>query len=215
MVREGFRYEGKTAWTKQHLAWLQRTKLNSPLKELAKEEYLREVEQAAHRVARLTKAVEDAAANSPLQPLITALQALRGVQVVTAATVAAEIGDFHRFAKAKHFMSYLGLVPREASSGEREWRGSITKAGNSHMRRVLTEAAWHYRFGRASAAITKRRRETSEEIQAIAERADARLHHRWRQMTARKKEANKVNIAIARELAGFIWAIARTLPTPS
>lgn len=216
LLREGFKYEGKTPWTKAHLDWVRAREFDHPSKAIARDDYLREVELVGARIARLTEAVHSAAETSPLLPLMKALQALRGVQVVTAATVVAEIGDFQRFAKAKHFMSYLGLVPREASSGEREWRGSITKAGNSHMRRVLTEAAWHYRHSThaSSGAIYQRRQAVELPVREIAERAEARLHHRWRQMTARKKEPNKVNIAIARELSGFIWAIAQQVPMP-
>lgn len=208
LVREGFKYSG-SAWTKAHLEWIRKLEFDHPAKVIARDDYLREVEAAAARIGRLTENVETCARASPLAPLITALQALRGVQLVTAATIAAEIGDFHRFAQAKHFMSYLGLVPREASSGEREWRGSITKSGNAHLRRVLGEAAWSYRFGGTGAAIRKRRAQVGTDVQAIAAKAQERLHQRWQRMTLRKKEVNKVNIAIARELAGFIWAIGR------
>jgi transposase len=207
LVREGFKYEGKSAWTKAHLEWVRSLKFDHSTKELVRDDYLREVISAEQRIARLTANVEAAAAVSPLAPVIKALQALRGVQLVTAATVAAEVGDFNRFKGAKYFMSFVGLVPREYSSGEREIRGSITKAGNAHLRRVIGEAAWNYRFGSTSDAIRKRRKQTTQRVQEIAERAQARLNHRWIQMGLRKKESNKIAIAIARELAGFIWAI--------
>jgi transposase len=215
LVHEGCRWEGKSSWTKAHLEWVRAQKFNHAAKTIVRDDALREVEAVALRVGRLTESVEAAAATSPLAPVITALQALRGVQLITAATVAAEVGDFHRFAKAKHFMSYLGLVPREASSGEREWRGSITKAGNSHLRRVLGEASWHYRFGQTSASIVKRRKEVSVKVRAIADKAQDRLHQRWQRMTLRRKESNKVSIAVARELAGFIWAIGQEVTTKS
>lgn len=215
MVREGHRYSGTTAWTKAHLDWIRAQKLDHPAKVIARDDYLREVEAVAARVARLTEQVNAAAEVSPLAPVITALQALRGVQVVTAATIAAEVGDFHRFARASHFMSYLGLVPREASSGERERRGSITKAGNSHLRRVLGEASWHYRYAGTSTAISKRRQRVHEEVRGIADKAQVRLNDRWKRMTLRGKETNKVNVAIARELAGFIWAIGRQVKLAS
>jgi len=127
--------------------------------------------------------------------------------LVTAATLAFEIGDFSRFEKAKQLMSYLGLVPREMSSGERTTKGAITKAGNSHVRRVLCEAAWNYRHGVTGAAIRKRRESAPEKIRTIAEKAQERLHERYRHLMLRRKETNKVNVAISRELVGFIWAI--------
>lgn len=214
LVKEGFKYDGKSAWTKAHLEWVRKLQFDHPAKAIVRDDYLREVEAVAGRVARLTENVEAVASVSPLSPLMTALQALRGVQLVTAATIAAEVGDFHRFAGAKHFMSYLGLVPREASSGDREWRGSITKAGNAHLRRVLGEASWHYRFGSTGDAIAKRRSRVTAPVQAIADKAQERLHQRWQRMTLRRKEVNKVNIAIARELAGFIWAIGKEMQKP-
>jgi transposase len=217
LVREGFKWTGKTAWTKAHLTWVRGLELNHDAKAIVRDDYLREVEQVAHRVARLSEQIAACVEKSPLAPLITALQALRGVQLLTAATIAAEVGDFRRFASARHFMSYLGLVPREASSGERVWQGSITKAGNNHLRRVLGEAAWNYRFSGTSAAIAKRRRQVTahvkhaaQEVNDVAERAQARLYHRWKHMQLRGKETNKIATAVARELAGFIWAIGRT-----
>jgi transposase len=206
LVREGKKYDGKSAWTNSHLQWISSLSFDHPAKALVRDDYLREVLSVAARVARLTANVETAAAVSPLSPVITSLQALRGVQLVTAATVAAEVGDFRRFASAKHFMSFLGLVPTEHSSGERERRGSITKAGNAHLRRVLGESAWSYRFRTTSAAIQKRRNRTPPDIQAIAEKAQGRLSHKWERMSLRQKESNKIVIAVARELAGFIWA---------
>jgi transposase len=212
LVREGFRYEGsKTKWTKAHLDWVRKLEFNHPLKALVRDDYLREVELVAARIARLSEQVGVAAEKSPLRPLISALQALRGVQVLTAVTIAAEVGDFRRFDRAKHFMSYLGLVPRESSSGDRQWLGSITKAGNSHLRRVLGEAAWLYRFNGKAKAIAGRRKHASSEVQQIALKAEDRLHQRWRRMTLRGKENNKINIAVARELAGFVWAVGREM----
>lgn len=209
MLREERRYPGDTPWTKAHLNWIRSESFDHPALSTMRDDYLREVEMAAARVARLTAAVEALVLKSKLGPMVEALQALKGVQLITAATLAAEIGDFGRFAKAKHLMSYLGLVPREHSSGERTTQGSITKAGNAHVRRVLCEAAWNYRTGGAGKEILRRRALAKPPIQQIAEKAQQRLHHRYRYLMLRKKEANKVNIAVSRELVGFIWAIAR------
>ena len=129
--------------------------------------------------------------------------------MITAATLAFEIGRFDRFEKPKHLMSYLGLVPREMSSGERTVKGSITKAGNTHVRRVLCETSWNYRFAGTGTAIQKRRSKAPASVQAIALKAQERLHEKYRRLMLRKKEVNKVNVAISRELVGFIWAIGR------
>ena len=215
LVREGCKYAAKSAWTKAHLQWIREQKFDHPAKVVVRDDYLREVEHVANRIARLTEDIEAVVATSPLAPLITALQALRGVQLITAATIAAEVGNFFRFASAPKFMSYVGIVPRESSSGERQRMGSITKAGNSHLRRVLGEAAWQYRFGKTGAAVEKRRKNVPKDIQLVADRAQERLHQRWQRMTLRGKESNKVCIAIARELAGFIWAIGQKVPMPT
>jgi transposase len=209
LVHQGLKFEGKVNWTKEHLAWVAQLKFTHPANEIVRDDYLREVQAVATRITRLTKDIEALAPQSAQQPMIEALQALRGVQLVTAATLAFEIGDFRRFEKAKHLMSYLGLVPREMSSGERVARGSITKAGNSHVRRVLCEAAWAYRFKGTGAAIAKRRAASSQAVQCIAQMAQERLHERYRHLVLRKKELNKVNVALSRELVGFIWAIGQ------
>jgi transposase len=209
LLRENRRYPGKTLWIKAHLAWIQSETFDHVALKTVRDDYLREVEAASARVARLTRDVEVLIPQTKLAKMVTALQALKGVQIITAATLAAEIGNFARFAKAKHLMSYLGLVPREHSSGDRMAQGSITKAGNAHVRRVLCEAAWNYRTHGAGKDILRRRGTTTSAIQKIAEKAQERLHHRYRQLMLRKKEANKVNVAVSRELAGFIWAIGR------
>lgn len=209
LLREERRYPGKSPWTKAHLEWIKAQKFDHVALRTVRDDYLRQVEEATARVARLTKDVEALIPQTKISPIVTALQALRGVQLITAATLAAEVGNFSRFAKATHFMSFLGLVPRQSSTGESPQHGSITKAGNAHVRRVLCEAAWNYRFSGTGAAIAKRRAATSEAVQAIADKAQDRLHSRYRHLTMRRKELNKVNVAISRELAGFMWAIAR------
>lgn len=209
LVHQNLRYEGKSSWTKAHHAWIAGLKFTHAATTIVRDDYLREVEAVAARIARLTKDIEVLAPQSSRRPMIEALQALRGVQLVTAATLAFEIGNFSRFEKAKHLMSYLGLVPREMSSGERTTRGPITKAGNSHIRRVLCESAWNYRHAGTGQAIKKRRSSTPPKVKAIAEKAQERLHERYKHLMLRRKETNKVNVAISRELVGFIWAIGR------
>lgn len=209
LVHQGLRYSGQSNWTKAHLTWVRQLKFSHPAQEIVRDDYLREVEAVAARIARLTSDIEVLAPASTHRPMIEALQALRGVQLVTAATLVFEIGDFQRFGKAKHLMSYLGLVPREMSSGERVARGSITKAGNAHVRRVLCEAAWNYRLAGSSAAIKKRREAVPPRVRDIAIKAQERLHDRYVRLRLRQKEPNKVNVAVSRELVGFIWAIGQ------
>lgn len=207
LVHQGLKYEGKSKWTKEHLKWVKGLQFAHPALALVRDDYLREVEAVEARITRLTQDLEILAVQSSKKDVIEALQALRGVKLVTAATLAFEIGDFSRFASPRPMMSYFGLVPGESSSGKTVSRGSITKAGNSHVRRVLCECSWNYRFAGTSSAITKRRNATSERIRAIAARAQERLNSRYRSMALRKKELNKVNVAISRELLGFVWAI--------
>ena len=215
LVHEGLKYEGKSSWTKAHQAWIAALKFAHPASKIVRDDYLREVEAVAARIVRLTKDIEVLAPQSSHRRMIEALQSLRGVQLVTAATLAFEIGNFGRFGKAKHLMSYLGLVPRESSSGERTRLGAITKAGNAHVRRVLCEAAWNYRHAGTGEAIRKRRSSVPPKIRAIAEKAQERLHERYKHLMRRRKETNKVNVAISRELAGFIWAIGQEVERPN
>jgi transposase len=146
---------------------------------------------------------------------VTALQALRGVAPVVAATAVAEIGSMDRFESPRQLMSYLGLVPSENSSGQSIRRGAITKTGNGHARRALIEAAQAYSYpARISRVILKRQEAVPEPIRQIAWKAQLRLCARFRKLTARGKSRNRVVVAIARELSGFMWAIAKQVPLP-
>ena len=141
--------------------------------------------------------------------------ALRGVQMIVAVTVIAELGDLTRFENPKQLMNYLGLTPCEYSSGERQRRGAITKTGNRHARRILIEAAWSYRFlPKVSPEIQKRQEDLPLPIRDIAWKAQLRLTKRYRVMSQRGKSPNVAVVAIARELAGFMWAIAQATPLP-
>jgi transposase len=213
LVHQGRKFEAASKWTAAHLKWIAELKFAHKALELVRDDYLREVTSAATRIDRLTKNIQDLAPQSRQWTTLQSLMALRGVELITAATLAFEIGHFTRFGKAQHLMSYLGLVPRESSSGERVVKGSITKAGNSHIRRVLCEAAWNYRFAQTSKAIAKRRSASSPAVRAIAEKAQERLHEKYTRLMNRRKEQNKINVAISRELAGFIWAIGVEVET--
>lgn len=217
LVSEGRRFNEATAWTKKHIQWINNLAFDHPAKVIVRDDYLREVVSAAARVSRLTKDLETVAPTTKLWPLIQAFQGMRGIKLVTAATLAAEVGDFARFPTPKKLMSFLGLVPRESSSGERTTKGSITKAGNSHVRRVLCEAAWNYRFQRGGGkTVEARRKHLAEPLREIAKNAEERLRQRYFHLVVvRKKEANKVNVAISRELVGFVWAMAREVAAKS
>ncbi|RDJ97197.1 IS110 family transposase [Cupriavidus lacunae] len=217
LSRHGYRYGGKSRWTQAHWRWLEGIKFAYPVQQVVLQEYIDTVKACSQRVASLEQEIERALQDSPVWPVIETLMALRGVSLITAVTVVAELGDLRRFTDAPQLMAYLGLVPSEHSSGKRERRGGITKAGNSHVRRVLVEAAWTYRHpARKTATLQRRAERTTPEIQEIAWEAQKRLCHRYRHLSARGKLPVQVCTAIARELAGFIWAIgqqARLAPT--
>jgi transposase len=151
-----------------------------------------------------------------LGAVVEGLMALRGVSLITAMTVVAELGDITRFDSPRELMAYLGLIPGEHSSGQRQQRRGITKTGNGHVRRVLVEAAWGYRFpARKTAHLQRRAERTSEEVQAIAWKAQKRLCHRYRHLCHQGKLKVQVCTAVARELTGFIWAIAWQVMDPA
>ena len=210
LLRSGIRYAGKTAWTAAHVRWIAGIKLPQPVQQIVFQEYVDAVTAASERLERVEGNLRDAVLEWRLKHLVEALQALRGVQLVVAATLAAEIGQIDRFDSPRQLMAYLGLVPSEYSSGPSIRRGSITKCGNTHARRVLTEAAWAYRLpARITPIIAKRQDKLAKSVRTIAWKAQVRLCKRYRTLRAKGKEQNKVITAIARELAGFVWAIAR------
>jgi transposase len=208
---------GVKAWTMKYLEWVKR---EVHFEQLAQEttllDYLHEVEHVAARIARLDGAITEAVRCSPpqMRAVIQALQALRGIAQISAATVVAEVGELSRFARAKQLMAYAGIVASEDSSGERTRRGNITKTGNAHLRRVVVEAAWAYRYRPAVGGTLRKRQETvSEETKEIAWKAQQRLHERYRKLLARGKNKGVVVTAVGRELLGFIWAIGIKVET--
>jgi transposase len=210
LLRHGRRYEGKTAWTGMHLDWVRRQMFDHEAHNRVLVDYVHAVENGTARVARLTKDIVDLVESWSLRPLVKALQSLRGVQIVTAVILAAELGDFARFASAPALMAYLGLVPSEHSSGETKKRGRITRTGNRHVRRILVESAWSYRYRPAmSREIRKRNEGVTPAVQAIAWKAQHRLNARYRKLLGRGKNKQQTVVALARELAGFVWSIAR------
>jgi transposase len=215
LLRNGIRYEGKSSWTAAHLRWISRLKMPIAAQQIAFQEYLDAATAASSRVERLTEEIRRAAASWPMAPLVEALQALRGVQFIVAVTVVAELGDLTRFENPRELSAFVGLVPSEYSSGPTVRRGSITKTGNVHARRVLVEAAWHYRQpARITPIIRKRLEKLSPAVQEIAWKAQLRLCSRFGRLSAVGKCPQKVVTAVARELIGFMWAIAREV-TPA
>jgi transposase len=213
LLRHGKRYGGKSNWTQAHWRWLETVKFDHPAQQIVMQEYVDTVLTCGKRVAGLEQQIEHTAQASRVWPMIEALMALRGVNLLTAVTVVAEIGDVKRFAKASQLMAFLGLVPSEYSSGGSTRRGGITKTGNSHVRRVLVEAAWTYRHGARKTAVVQRRAErTPEVVQDIAWSAQKRLCQRYRTLEGKGKLKVQVCTALARELAGFIWAIGQVMP---
>ena len=209
LLRHHIIYSGKTMWTSAHFNWLSDISMEHPAQQVTLQEYIDTVDSNAKRVDRLTAQIRDLSDQSRLSPLIKALQAMRGISLIVAATVAAELGDLRRFANPAQMMAYLGLVPSEHSSGEKTKRGGITKTGNGHVRKALIEAAQAYRLpARKSRAIRKRQENLSTEVCRIAWKAQLRLCGRYWRLAGKGKKVNVVKTAIAREIAGFAWAIA-------
>jgi transposase len=204
-----------TAWTQRHRSWIkQDVHFDQPAQEATLLDYLHEVEHAAMRIERLERAIDEAILSAPLRmrAVIDALQALRGIAKMSAVTIVAEVGELSRFARAPQLMGYCGMGASEDSSGERQRRGGITKTGNAHLRRIVIEAAWAYRYRPAvGGALRKRQATLSPEVTATAWKAQHRLHTRYRRLLGRSKCRQKVVTAIGRELLGFIWAIGRTV----
>ncbi len=213
LLRHGRSYGGKSNWTQAHYRWLETMKFSEPVQQIVFQEYVDTVQMLTKRIDALDKQLELSASASVFWPVIEALMALRGVNLLTATTVVAEIGDLRRFSSAPQLMAYLGVVPSEHSSGASKSRGGITKTGNSHVRRVLVEAAWTYRHpARKTAHLQRRAERTAEVVQDIAWKAQKRLCARYRLMEGKGKLKVQACTAVARELAGFIWAIGQALP---
>jgi transposase len=208
LLRHDLRYKGKTAWSKAHHAWLAELNFGADAAQIAFTEYVLAVQAAVQRVQRLTEALQRCVVGWRFEPVVAALQALRGVALVTAVGLVAEIGDLSRFEHPRKLMGYLGMVPSEYSSGQRVQRGSITKTGNSHARRLLTEAAWNYRYPpRIGRDAQQRMQSLSEPVRAMAWKAQLRLTRRYAALSSRGVQPNKVCVAVARELSGFVWAV--------
>jgi transposase len=208
LLRHGNQYPGKSKWTQAYYRWLETIKFEIPTQQIVFQEYVDTVRQMGKRVISLEEEMRHAIQGWSLAPVVTGLMALRGVDMITAMTVVAEVGDISRFDSPRQLMAHLGLVPSESSSGSRCKRGGITKTGNGHARRVLIEASWSYRMpARKTAHIQRKAEKTSEAIQDIAWKAQKRLCKRYWHLVNRGKLPVEACTAVARELSGFIWAI--------
>lgn len=213
LLRHGHRYEGKTSWTMAHERYLAKVTFAHPAQDIAYVEYRGAVRDAADRVERITTALREQVTTWRFAPTVAALMTLKGIDFVAAVTLVAELGDLSRFAHPRELMSYLGLVPSEYSTGESRVQGAITKAGNGHVRRVMIESAWSYRYpARVSSELIARQQGQSKAVRDIAWRAQLRLCSRYRRLSARGLNQNKICVAIARELAAFVWDVARHVP---
>lgn len=201
---------GIQAWTKRHGEWLRSLAFEHPAQQAVLVDYLHEVDHAGDRLVRLERSIDEAVERVPAsrRAVIDALQALRGVSKLTAVTVYSELGELSRFSRPRPLMGYTGLVSSEHSSGKRTQRGSITKTGNAHLRRVLIQSAWAYcRRPNLSPALKKRQAGLSEEVKAMGWKAQHRLYGRYRRLVCHGKTPQQAITAVARELVGFLWAI--------
>jgi transposase len=208
LLRHGRRFTAtKKAWTKRHAEWLQAQRWPLPALEQTHRASVRAVDEAVARLHTVDLELRDLLTLEPLRGRVDRLRCFRGIDDLTALTIAAELGDPRRFPRAPSLMAFTGLIPSEHSSGTKVARGPITKTGNAHLRRVLVEAAWHYRHhAYLGPALRRRQRGAPAQAIAIAWRAQHRLHRRYRRLAARGKTKQLIVTAIARELTGFLWA---------
>jgi len=210
LVRHGYLYGRASYWTNEHWQWLQSLVFEEVLLKEVFDEYVTELEHSEERLASLDKQVAQLAQSTTYRPIVELLCCFRGIDILTAITLVTELFEFGRFASAQALISYLGLIPSESSSGDKRHRGPITKTGNRRVRRLLIQSAWHHRHGYTiSKTLRKRRQGQPQWAIDLADKAGRRLRRRYHAFTERGKEPCKAVVAIARELAGFIWAMLR------
>lgn len=213
LLRHHVSYSGKSKWSKAYFNWLADISMPHPAQQITLQEYIDMVQDGKKRVERISEQIKHLSEQSRLNTLNLSLQSLRGVSQIVSAVVVSEIGDLTRFDSPSKLMAYLGLVPSQHNSGDKRRPGQITKTGNGHVRRALIEASQAYRLpARKSRAIVKRNEGLPQEICKIAWQAQVRLCGRYKRLVLRGKNSNLVKTAIARELAGFMWAIAHEVP---
>jgi transposase len=201
------------SWSVVRRRWLSEQRFEFTAQQQTFDTYVHAVDLVDARIEQLERAIRETAEQEPWRALVARLRCLRGVDTLSALALVAEIGDFNRFRTAQEFMAFVGLVPSEHSSGDKRSQGSITKVGNSHVRRLLVESAWHARR-RPKVGYELARRQRGQDAVVIerAWRCQQRLYQRWQRMAGRGKPSQKIAVACARELAGFVWAIATDQP---
>ena len=213
LLRHGYRYQGKSAWSAAHQRYLRELVLPHPAMKVILEEYLLAIQAAAERIERCEVAMRDLLEKWRLAPAVRALMAMKGFQTVAAMILVSELGAIDRFAHPRQVMAYLGLIPSENTSNDKRRQGAITKCGNAHARWLLVECAQHYVTPpKVSKELSRRQEGQTHEVRAISWKAQNRLHGRFARLSARRLQRNKALVAIARELCGFIWELLRTQP---
>jgi transposase len=209
LLRHGKVYPGRSKWTKTYFRWLESLRFETAVQQIVFQEYVDIVKDAQQRVTAMEEEMRKALGRWTLKPVVDGLMALRGVDLIAAMTIVAELGDITRFESPRQLMAHLGLVPSEQSSGQQQKRGGITKTGNGHVRRILVEASWSYRLpARKTAHLRRKAEKASKEVQEIAWKAQKRLCSRYWYLVHKGKLPVESCTAVARELTGFIWAIA-------
>jgi transposase len=212
LLRRGLHYPGRN-WTRGHRQWMTSLTWTHAAEQAVVEDYLLAIDQTEARLRELDVRLTVTAATEPYRAPVGWLRCFRGIDTLSAMLLLAELHDFRRFGSPRALMAYVGLVPGEDSSGEKHRRGRITRAGNAAVRRVLVETAWHYQHRPSiGAALTRRRKGQPGRVIAIADKAQQRLCRRFRQLAAAHKPAPKIVVAIARELAGLLWAALQPEP---
>jgi len=208
LLRNGVIYSGKSKWTQAHMNYLRKYKFNDPAQQIVMEEYIVAIDAAEERVKRLEDHMANLLEKWDKKPFVDALMAFRGFKVVAAMTIISELGDLSRFPHPRQLMGFLGLVSSEESSGPKRRQGSITKCGNGHARWMLVECASHYQYeAKVTETLSRRQAGQSHDVKVISWRAQNRLCYRFRQLSARRLNRNKVVVAVARELTAFIWEL--------
>jgi transposase len=215
LLRRGLHYPGRN-WTRAHRRWVDSLRWTQPAERAVVDDYLLAIDQLEARLLELDTRLREIAATDQYREHVGWLRCFRGIDTLTAILILAELHDFRRFQSPRALMSFLGLVPGEDSSGEKHRRGRITKTGNALVRRLLVETAWHYQHrAGVGVALTRRRKSQPSRVIAIADKAQQRLCRRFRRLKEQHKPAPKIAVAIARELAGFLWAALQRAPTPA
>ncbi len=216
LLRNGFRYSGKSRWTAAHMRYLRDLSMPDPIQRITLEEYIQAIDSCLERVERVTKRLKDILADWEWKPMVDALMGCKGFQEVAAMTVISELGDLRRFDHPGKLMAFLGLVPGEESSGTKRRQGAITKCGNSHVRWMLVECSQHYRKApKIGSALSKRQEGQGKAVKELAWRMQNRLYSRYVKLKARGKREPKAIVALARELCAFIWELHNKLDIPT